>query len=252
MKTMTLTQPYKPALQAASRPIHEKSPCRNRLIDCMGSPSNLQKRLLGALNGILCPFLPISTRSIHNFWLWVVLQEKVDRFAVVTSHICTNQATCTYNWPGSCERFASFWLSFSAKCVRTSLLQGLTQQVQHSVTSHWSKVDYSTIFRKISGLAAPFQQTRPLRWPNQANSNPKSQLHNSRQNTVILAGLPASCGRCALLRKTRRGAREVTRSRLDTFALLSGLARSFLFLSPLLGSHPARSLPNAKESEVHS
>src|SRR5258708_4542012 len=63
------------ASQAALRPIDEKSSCENGLIDCMGSCSNLQKRLLVALNGILCSLLPLHTPTIHNFSLWVVLQE---------------------------------------------------------------------------------------------------------------------------------------------------------------------------------
>jgi hypothetical protein len=64
-----------PAPQAASRPIHENAPCENWLIDCMGSPANLQKRLLEALNGIPCSLSPLHSPTIHNFWLCIALQE---------------------------------------------------------------------------------------------------------------------------------------------------------------------------------
>jgi hypothetical protein len=64
------------APQAASRPIHENAPCENGLIDCMGSSSNLQKRLLDALKGIPCSLSPPHSPTIHNFWLCIALQER--------------------------------------------------------------------------------------------------------------------------------------------------------------------------------
>jgi hypothetical protein len=50
-----------------------------------------------------------------------------------------------------------------------------------------------------SGLAAPFQQTRPVRKPNQTNSKQTLRPHKSCHNTAMLMGLPVSMSLATVL-----------------------------------------------------
>jgi hypothetical protein len=155
-----------PAPQAASRPIHENAPCENGLIDCMGSPINLQKRLLEALKGIPCSLSPLHCPTIHNFWLCITLQER--SFAALVQQTRQSRQANQANSKQASQPYPSRHKHCNA--------DGLARQLESPALP-------------LTGLNDPL-------------------VNRECSNTWL--------GFSALLRKTRRGASEVTRSPLDT------------------------------------
>jgi hypothetical protein len=105
------TQPYEPAIQEALRPIHEKASCETKLIYLSSRLLDLQKRLSGALNDVLCSPLPMYTPAIHNYKLsinsldlWAVTSIEVPEQSRMTTHtiskkllLCSNCAQTSPN-----------------------------------------------------------------------------------------------------------------------------------------------------------
>jgi hypothetical protein len=222
-------QPYEPALQATSQPINENASCRNRLIDGLSRSEKLQKWLSGALNGTPCLLLPLRVPAIHNYQLLIISRDfwpvtnfaKTEQLPGSIPIISKKPLTCTHlqvpHWSEKFHQFCTMGYKWvENEKMETSIFSVFNLKKTRPYLAELCKVE---IFRNVV--------------------EKNTTLHNSARygtHSPLLPSFPAC--HYTQLAIAVQGAEQVTRSLLDTCALLLLLARLLrsLFQFPIAES----------------